>query len=678
LEETTELYEAILDEDLPPAPGAPRRVRAENPPRISAQPDLIDREDELAQLAGNLRQVVGGGGRVLSVTGAPWMGKTRLLEEFANDAGRQFEILIGRAFRMEQNLPYGVATQVLTAAAPVIEANRDVIPAWVIHEVGRLVPGLDSDEDGETPDRFGELRLLEGVFTALVALADRRPLLVILDDVQWIDQASAAMFSYLARRITNIPVLMVLAARTDDDLLPSVAEMMSSASETVDVQALAIEHLKPLTDGDDKAAARLLEQTGGVPLLVNEALASEPGRASPGMARYMEARLLEVGDLARQILTAAAALNGMCDATLLRETSGRSEEEVVEAVEELIAARLLREIPESNGLAFTLDALERVTYEATSMVRRRLLHRRAARALSERGLARSDARLAAAVAGQYRAAGDPEAAEWYHLAGDLSRTVYANESAREFYESALALGDADVAGARLALGEIAMAAGKYDQARRELTLAAAHARPASVGVIEHRTGEVERLLGRFQDAEVHFERSILTHPAPAEVLADWALLAHRVGDTAKAVDLAERARAAAEDEPNTAHQSRVRNILAVVTSNEGEAVRHADEALRLAGDDDLLRMAALNNKALLLSEDGDTPSAVFLVEEAIGIAQRTGHRHREAALWNHLADLHHRARRDAEARESLNRAVSLFADIDSGDLEPELWLLSRW
>jgi DNA-binding SARP family transcriptional activator len=676
LEETTELYEAILDEDLPPAPGAPRRVKAQTPPRTPTQPDLIDREQELSLLARSLGQVTDGG-RVLSMTGAPWMGKTRLLEEYASDAGRESGVLIGRAFRMEQNLPYGVATQVLTAATPMIETSREVIPQWAIHEVGRLVPGLDDGDDGSTPDRFGELRLLEGIFTVLSTLAAQRPLVVILDDVQWLDQASAALFSYLARRIAAIPVLIVLAARTEDDLLPTVAEMVSAADETVEVGALSIEHLIPLTNGDEEWARRLLEETGGVPLLVNEALADE-GRPSTGMARYMEARLLEVGDLARQILTAAAALNGICDATLLRETSGRTEEEVVEAVEELIAARLLREIPESDGLAFTLDALERVTYEATSMVRRRLLHRRAARALSERGPARSDARLAAAVAGQFQAAGDPEAAQWYHLAGDLSRAVYANESARDFYETALALGDDDVAGARLALAEIAMARGSYGLARRELTLASAHAEPGSIGLIEHRTGEVERLMGRFGDAEAHFERSIPTHPAPAEVLADWALLAHRVGDAAKAVDLADQARAAAEQDGSAAHQSRVRNILAVVTTDEEEALGHADEALRLAGDDDLLRMAALNNKALLRAGDGDPGSAVALVEEAIGIAQRTGHRHREAALWNHLADLHHRAGREAEARDALNRAVSLFADIDSGDLEPELWLLSRW
>jgi DNA-binding SARP family transcriptional activator len=677
LEETTELYEAILDEDLPPAPGAPRRVKAEAPARVATQPDLIDRQDELGLLRQSLQQVTNGRGSVLAITGAPWMGKTRLLEEFAAGAGRDAGVLFGRAFRMEQGLPYGVATQVLTAATPMINSGRAPCPEWALHEVGRLVPGLGAVENGTTPDRFGELRLLEGIYTYIAALSADRPLVLILDDVQWMDQESGALFSYLARRIGDLSVLMVLAARTEEDLIPPVAEMMAIA-DGVEVQPLTLEHLIPLTGGDEAEASHLLERTGGVPLLINEALAPDADAAAAGMVRYMEARLLEVGDLARQILTAAAALNGICDATLLRETSGRSEEEVVEAVEELVAARLLREIPGSEGLAFTLDALERVTYESTSMVRRRLLHRRAAHALSERGHARSDARLAAAVAGQYQAAGDSEAAEWYHLAGDLSRAVYANESAREFYETALALGNTDVVGARLALGEIAMAGGEYDRARRELTLASVHAAPDATGLIEHRTGEVERLLGRFQDAEVHFERSIVTHPAPAEVLADWSLLAHRVGDKAKAADLAEQARLAAELEGNPAQQSRVRNILAVVTTDEGEALRHADEALELGGEDELLRMAALNNKALLLGGNGDSDGAVALVEEAIEIAERTGHRHREAALWNHLADLHHRAGREPDAREALNRAVALFADIDSGDLEPELWLLSRW
>lgn len=679
LEETTELYEAILDEDLPPAPGAPRRVKAEIPARRQTHPDLIDRESELEQLQDALRSSTARGGVLIAMTGAPWMGKTRLLEEVASFAHQDRDVLIGRAFRNEQSLPYGVTTQVLGGATARVDALRAEIPEWAMNELGRLAPGFAPAKD-EATDRFGELRLLEGIHTVLSILARERPLLIILDDAQWMDTSSAALFSYLARRISEMPLVMVLAARTEEELHPAVAEMMTAADQSVAIRPLTVQHLIPLLGGDENAARRLREKTGGVPLLVNEALTSDGDSlpSTPGMARYMEARLLEIGDLSRQILTAAAALNGICDATLLRETSGRSEEEVVEAVEELVAAGLLREIPESDGLSFTLDALERVTYETTSMVRRRLLHRRAARALSERPYARSDARLAAAVAGQYRAAGDPEATAWYHLAGDLARSVFANESAIEFYETALALDDPDIEGARLALGELAMAAGEYDHARRELTIAASHAGPDSIGVIEHRTGEVERLLGRFDDAEEHFQRSIANHPSPAAVLADWALLGYRTGDGTKAAAMAERAREAAEKENDPAQMSRVRNILAVVTPDHEEALEHVEEAIRLAGDDDLLRMAALNNKALLLSGTRDVGRSTVLVEEAIAIAERTGHRHQEAALWNHMADLHHRAGRENEARQSLTTAVSLFADIDSGDLEPELWLLSRW
>ena len=679
LEETTELYEAILDEDLPPAPGARRRVKAEAPLRRQAPTDLINREAELQGMREALGAATSGPGLVLAVTGPPWMGKTRLLEELAAESSGP-DILIGRAFRMEQALPYGVATQVLRSAVPQIEENRDAIPDWALAELGRLLPDLGPRPADAMPDRFGELRLLEAIHTVISVLVEKRTLLVILDDVQWMDSASSALFSYLARRIGGVAMLLVVAARTGDDLLPATAELISSADQTIAIRPLTTQHLVPLVGGDEAAARQLREHTGGVPVLVAEALASdgEAPVASPGMARYMEARMREVGDLGRQILTAAAVLNGVCDAGLLRETSGRTDEEVVEAVEELVGAGLLREVPESDGLSFTLDALERVTYDSTSLVRRRLLHRRAARALAEDGHAKTDARLAAAVATHYQAAGDPMAATWYHLAGDLGRAIYANNSAEEFYEAALALGDSDVAGVHLALGELAMTAGDYDRARQELTVAASHAGPESIGLIDHRTGEVERLMGRFQIAEERFEQSLGSHPAPAAVLADWALLAHRTADTAKATELAERAQAAAEEEGEPRQQSRVRNILAVVTADHDEALGHVEEAIRLAADDDLLRMAALNNKALLLAENGELDRSVELVLEAIGIAERTGHRHREAALWNHLADLHHQAGREDESREALTRAVSLFAEIDSGDLEPELWLLSRW
>jgi len=116
-------------------------------------------------------------------------------------------------------------------------------------------------------------------------------------------------------------------------------------------------------------------------------------------------------------------------------------------------------------------------------------------------------------------------------------------------------------------------------------------------------------MGRFEIAEEHFERSISDHPAPAAVLADWALLAHRTGDADRAIELAARARDAAEDGGQPGPLSRVRNILAIVTPDRREALEHVEEALRLAGDDAMLRMAALNNKASLISDGGDEDRA---------------------------------------------------------------------
>ncbi|HEY6628273.1 MAG TPA: tetratricopeptide repeat protein, partial [Acidimicrobiia bacterium] len=136
------------------------------------------------------------------------------------------------------------------------------------------------------------------------------------------------------------------------------------------------------------------------------------------------------------------------------------------------------------------------------------------------------------------------------------------------------------------------------------------------------------------------------------------------------------AAATATDDP---HQlSRAENILGVISSDPDQAMGHLEEAMRLAGEDDLLSMAALNNRALLHTAAGEDQPAVELIEEAIQIAARTGNRHREAALFNHLADLHHRAGREDEAEQQLMRAVSLFADVNAGGQEPEVWLLRQW
>ncbi|MGB7859475.1 MAG: AAA family ATPase [Acidimicrobiia bacterium] len=671
LEETTELYEAILDEDLPPAPGVRRRVKAERHPSTTDRKGLIGRDDELS----SLRLATGGRGAVIMLSGASWMGKTRLLEEVSNEAITEGKrVFTGRAFRMEESLPYGVATQLLQQLSPLIDTDSNGVPDWAKEEAARIDPRI-----GPTPadqESGGELRLFEGVAALFEHVARRNPLLIAVDDLQWVDPASARLISYLGRRIGHLDVNMILSVRSNEPLSESVRDLLDLASQSIDLYPLEEDSISDLAESPTQAH-KVIRSTGGVPLLVLEELAGG-ALDSGGIARYMEHRLDSVGQLSRQVLAAASVLTGICDSTLLRDTSGRSDDEIVEAVEELVAAGLLREIPDSDGLGFTLDRLENFVYENTSLIRRRLLHRRAANALESRPRARSDARLAAVIAAQHRGAGDQEAAKWYRTAGDLAADIFANDEARTFYETAIALGAPDIGSIRLALGEIALNVGDYSSAVEAFNAAAGQSKSVPPAVVEHRLGVVNRLLGRFDTAETHFETSARLDPGSAALFADWALLHHRLKRTDAARGAASKALENARVGEDSRGEARALNILSVVEPDRDLAMEFIGQAIDLVGEDDVLRMDALNNRGRVLADSGDLDAAITAIEEAIDIAGRTGFRHREAALRNRLADLHHLAGHDELAKIALTDAVTLFADIDAGSWEPELWLLSQW
>ena len=75
------------------------------------------------------------------------------------------------------------------------------------------------------------------------------------------------------------------------------------------------------------------------------------------------------------------------------------------------------------------------------------------------------------------------------------------------------------------------------------------------------------------------------------------------------------------------------------------------------------RVAALNNLARLRGATGDIDAALELLEQAVALCVRQGDRHHEAALYNHRADLLHRAGREEEAMTSLKAAVTIYAEI---------------
>jgi DNA-binding SARP family transcriptional activator/tetratricopeptide (TPR) repeat protein len=672
LEETTELFEAILDEDLPPAPGVRRRPRVGTASAPSPAPTPLQRAAE-KEVVVRAWEDTGERGRVVAVTGGSWMGKTRFLDElFAEVVDRGGVVFQAGASRSEKSLPYGVAGQLV---APLVAraGQSSELPGWVLSELARIDPRIaPSTESGS--DRFGQLRLFEAFHELLALTSTEQQVLVTVDDMQWSDLPSAHLLSFLSRRMEGVSALVVLAVDSGEFLDEPVSQLLSEIT-TVALEPIGAEQLTDRTV-DGASAEAIVANTGGVPLLVLEALETD---SAPGheLTRYLDERLTGISDLARQILAAAAVASSHADFGLLREVSGRSELEVVEGLEELTNAGLLVELPGTMGYGFTLDAMSTRIYESTSLARRRLLHRRAGDALSAGPWASSDPRIAASIAAHYQGAGSPLAAAWFRRAGDLSGQVYAHNEAIGFYRDAIAVSGDESGELHLLVAEAALAQGDYSTAKRELDLASLRAEGATLGLVEHRSGEVHRLLGRFDLASECFARSLPSHPQPATLLADWALLHHRQGEVAEA---REKARQSLELAPGAGRRALARslNVAATVASDPMEAIRALDQALELAGENEVVRMTALNNKAHWLTAKGDQQGAVALLEEAIDLAARTGHRHREAALRNHLADVHHEMGNDAGARRELEQAVTLFADVAAGTWEPELWLLRHW
>ena len=385
------------------------------------------------------------------------------------------------------------------------------------------------------------------------------------------------------------------------------------------------------------------------------------------------------------MLAAAAVLGRPFDADLVREVSGRSEEETVAALEELMRRGLLVE-EDGETYAFRHEQARSVAGDLVSSGRRRLLHRRASEALAARDRGGASA---GAIAQHLRAAGrEDEAAEWFRLAGVHARSLYANAEALAHFREALGLGHADPATLHEEIGDLLTLAGDYAGALDSYEAAAALAPPERLASIEHRIGLVHHRRGEWELAESSFAEALADLPADAaaleaRLLADRSLTAHRLGE-GEAEAFAERALALADAAGDRRAQAQAHNILGILATGraeQAEARTQLEQSLALASEeeDPSARAAALNNLALALRAEGELQQALELTEEALALCAAVGDRHREAALANNSADLLNAAGRRDEAMERLKSAVAIFAEIgESNATEPEIWKLVEW
>ncbi len=572
LPETTARYEAIRDGQVVGSerPSEALPARAVAPPIELEHLPFVGREEALRE-AESLRRSIGRDGRALVITGEPGIGKSRLAQaigDHARSAGAS--VLMTSAYAAERRIAYGPIVGALELArADSEQAGRiDALGAGVTAELARIVPSLappGSRRSAETADASTvQTRLLAAIADALTAaLAGPTAGVLVVDDVQWADGGTVAALAYLLRRLAERPALVVLAWREEElageaRLLAELAEERA-ADAVLRLGRLAREDVETFVRAADPrqrwSVDQLWDASEGLPLYLASAVAAPPDATGTwshvlptGVRAVLSERLARVDGIEAQVLAAAAAIGRAFEVPTLRYASGRSDDEVLDALDALAARGLIRESGEAEGMPaydFAHGALRDLAEESTSLARRRLLHRRIAEALrlDAVGAARDDPGRLARIARHEREAGrDAEAAAAFRDAGDAAARVYANREAVDAYEAALALGHPAPAELNVRLGDLRSRIGDYPGATHAYEAAAGLADATLLPRIEASLARTHLRAGDLAAAEAHLDAALAGSSDPAwqaACHADRAVIRRRAGDREGAAAAAE-------------------------------------------------------------------------------------------------------------------------------------------
>jgi len=611
-------------------PGEQQAARRPGQPRAP----LIGRAAELGVLTGIWQAASAGRRGMVLVAGGAGVGKTRLVTEVAELARKQGAVVVAtQCFAAPGRLALApVADWLRDPAVRAAAATMD--PAWRA-EVARLLP--DQGVTGHDPrpgtmaDAWQRHRFYEGLARALIAVC--RPLLLILDNVQWCDQETLDFISFsLGLASDETPLLVAGTVREDhrrgDRELAAWAVRMRAAGLLTELA------LSPLDAAD---AARLAEAisgrqlatqdtamlyatTGGFPLYVIEAArgdAGEPGWSgeageSPAgdLSAVLRKRLAQATAEAQEVAGLAAAAGTDFSLDLLTEASDLTADAVVAAIDELWRSRILREF--GTGYDFSHDLLREAAYAEVTPARRWLLHRRIAQGLELLHAGKTDS-VAARLAAQYARAGDQaKAVAYYRQAAQVAVGRFAHAEAIRLYRDTLSVIEA-------------MAAGRD---RDSLELAALIALAAPLNAKE---GYASRALERDMQRSVALAESLgrgdLVQVGLVALVVVWFVQ----GRTADSHRGAARALALATPGSSIAGQARfIMGGAELAMGRPAEGLRHLAFAAGLGGGKELLSVGTLANVHAtawgahahwLL---GDEESAVRASQEAIDMARAIG------------------------------------------------------
>ena len=692
---------------------------------------LVGRADALNTLTHGYARARAGRGTAILISGEPGIGKSRLLQEFVAGLGETAIALAGAGHETERGLPYGVLIQALRPHAAALHPAAPDVERRYLAELACLLPELRPhhvDLLALAPAESGleQGRLFQALLHLCGGLAVRCPPLVLcLDDLHWADEVTLKWLSYLAWRMQSTPLLLLGAYRAEEGqaLAPLRAELARAGNlQEIVLEGLShgdvlrlIRHLSGQPLGAESFSLRLHQETDGNPFFLLETLramfeagtlwqdetgwntnldvVTEDYRELPLPASVSQAirdRLRRLSAPARQVLEAAAVVGAQFSFDLTLAVSGRREDEVANAVDELLSRQVI--FARGSVYRFHHDLIRTVVYHDLSYGRRRLLHRRAAHAVER---IRPDD--VAVLAWHFEQAEEyGRAARYAFRAGQCAKRVFAHAEARTSFDKAIALLEQEA---------VTLRKPKELAANRSLLIEALHERGWALRLLGDMTtyardsAELARLSAQLGDRralaqscwrEAHAHRwfcrdrealaaaeeGVRLSRAAGDVLCEaicrreLGLAARALGDYPRAQVTLERALDLFVALGDTEYESQVLGNLSTLYLTQGDpgrALALARRALTRCDEANLPfnRRLALGDMGAAALALGDTESARQWLEESLDIARQIADRTQEILGLGHLGWLAMREGRAPEAAERLSAALALAEGIDS-------------
>jgi DNA-binding SARP family transcriptional activator len=461
---------STLERELGVAPsrdtvGLYERLLADVPPERTPQPAtaavhavrMVGREHEWAGLLAEVRAALEGRCRLVLIHGEAGIGKSRLAAEVVAWCERQLiATAVSRAYEAEGRLPFAPLAEVLRSAT--VRPALDRLDGVWLDELVRLVPD-------RLPDRVAAVRpaMLDGsertrLFNAVGQAfhAVGRPLVVVVDDLQWCDVETMEVLHFLVRTSPAMPLLIVAAARDEGLDAEPVAAAINGLRSIDALTDVALGRLAPADAADvvsqvmgDKAdpdaVQRVVTEADGNPLFLVEMARStvDPsaglGRMPKKVQAVIESRLAGLTVEGRLLADVVAVAGRHVDVELLIRLVPSPEVDVTGALDELWRRGILVEAG-ADGYDFGHDRIRDVVDAGIGPARRRLLHRQVADALVATRVGPSRDQVEAAIAVHYERAGVVTASlEHYHRAIEVAGRVFAHDEVITLAHRALEL-----------------------------------------------------------------------------------------------------------------------------------------------------------------------------------------------------------------------------------------------